>query len=193
MKTQAITAASLGIGCVVLFTTLLLVNRISEITYASLLVSFTLICIVILVLPRLKELDLKNLRLTLEEIKQVKTEVEGVKEDIAEMYGGIENLRRRPLVLDDAKMKELGLAGESLPKASAVMRYLAGCIKRERERLAKIFIKEKTPEKIAQAILDGSLDEKVFKWNGPETTLDVQPKSVDQRDSQKKEKAERKT
>jgi hypothetical protein len=193
MKINAIIAAILGIICVGLFTTLLLMNCISEIIYASLLVSFALVCITLLVLPRLKELDLKNLRLILVEIRQVKAEVEEVKEEVAAMYGGIENLRKQPLVLDDAKMKELGLSGGHLVTSSAVMRYPAGCIKRERERLAKIFIREKTPERIATAILDGSLDDKVFKWNGPETPLDAEPKSVEARETEKAEETEQKT
>jgi hypothetical protein len=190
MKAQALVSGILGIVCVSLFTTLLVLGRISEITYLVLLVSFALVCIVLLVLPRLKELDLKNLRLTLAEIKQVKADVQEVREDIAEMYGGIDNLRKQPLVLDDAKMKELGLQG-GLPTASAAMRYPTGCIKRERERLARIFVNEKTPEKIAEAILDNSLDDKVFKWNGPETPLDAKPKSVEQREQEKEARGEK--
>ena len=138
MKAQSIVSGVLGIVCVSLFTTLLVLGRISETTYLVLLVSFALVCIVLLVLPRLQELDLKNLRLTLAEMKQVK-------EGIAEMYGGIDNLRKQPLVLDGPKMEELGLQGGSIPAASAAMRYPAGCIKRERERLARIFVTEKTP------------------------------------------------
>ncbi len=192
MKTQAIGSGIIGTVCVCLFTALLLMGQISDLTYASLLIAFALVCVAVLVLPRLKELDLKNLRVTLEEIRHVKAEVEEVKEDIAEMYGGIENIRKQPLILDDAKMKELGMAG-GLPATSAVMRYPAGCMKRERERLAMIFVKERTPEKIAEAILDSSLDDKVFKWNGPEVPLDAEPKSVGERARENSDKQEQKT
>jgi len=193
MKTQAIVAAVLGGVSVTLFTVLLTTKSISEVTYLTLLLSTALVCVVLLVLPRLKELDIKNLRLTLDEIRTVKAEVETVKEDLAEMYGGIERLRKQPYNLDDAKMKELGLSGGHLTTASAVMMYPAGCIKRERERLARIFVNEKTPERIAQAILDGSFDDNVFKWNGPSVPLDAAPKSVEEREREKKDKSEQKT
>jgi hypothetical protein len=178
MKSIEFISGILALLCIILFTTLLFLGRISEIAYVTLLVSFALVCIVLLVLPRLHELDLKNLRLTLNEIKEVKAKMEGVKQEIIQIYGGIENLSKQPLVLDDKKMKELGLDGGHLATGSAVMRYTAGCIKRERERLAKIYVNEKSPKKIAEAILDNSLDERVFKWNGPETPLDFEPKSV---------------
>jgi hypothetical protein len=185
MKAESRVAAVLALVCLVLFTWLLLARHIGEATYVVLLVAFSLVCIAISALPRLRELDLKSLRLTLDEIRQVKADVEQTKEEIAEMYGGIENLKKQPLVLDDAKMKALGLDGGNLAVVSAVMQYPAGCIKRERERLAAIFVTEKKPEKIAEAILDNSLDDKVFKWNGPETPLDANPKSVEERSAEK--------
>ena len=125
--------------------------------------------------------------MTLSELKQVKSEIEAVKADIEEMYGGIEKIQKAPMVLDEAKMKELGLNGSS-PGQASIMRYPAGCSKRERERLAKIFISPKEPDKLAKAILDGSLDDKVFKWNGPEIPLDTPPMSVEEREQRRKEK-----
>ena len=184
MKSQGIVSTIIAIISGILFTVLLFYGRISEFTYAWLLSLVALVCVSILLLNRLKILDLKELRLTLNEIKQVK-------EDIAEMYGGIANLRKQPLVLDDTKMKELGLktgnpgALVTASLATALMRYIVGCFKRERERLAKIFINEKTPEKTATAILDNSLDDKVFKWNGPEASLDAEPKSAEEREELK--------
>ena len=183
MKAQIIAVVLLAIVCLVLFTSLLLSGHISAAVYAVLLGGFAVVCITLLVLPRLRELDLKNLRLVLNEIKQVK-------EDIAEVYGGIENLRKQPLVLDKAKMRELGLKGGALALDAAVMRYGSGCITRERERLASVFVREKTPEQIAQGILDNSLDDKVFKWAGPEMPLDAEPKTAEQREKEKKAKSE---
>ena len=185
MKTHAIASGVVGLLCLALFTALLLGGTISEITYASVLIPLALLCIAIPVLPRLKELDLKNLRLVLSEIKQVTARAEQVKDEIVEMYGGIEDLQRQPMVLDRDKMKELGLDGGHLATSSAVIRFTAGCIKRERERLAKVFVAEKSPERLAQAILDNSLDDKVFKWNGPETPLDADPTSIEQREAEK--------
>jgi len=148
-------------------------DQLSEWSYISLIAIVAMVALVIHGFSRLKELDLKNLRMTLKEVKQVKQEIE-------QMYGGIEKYRREPLVLDGEKQEELGLSG-GFPATSAVMRYPAGCIKRERERLARIFVNEKTPENIAKAILDNSFDDKVFKWNGPESLLNDPPKSVAQR------------
>ena len=55
------------------------------------------------------------------------------------------------------------------------MNYVMGCAKRERERLARIFVAEKTGDSLAQAIVDGSLDMRVFKWVGPGAFLDDPP------------------
>jgi hypothetical protein len=92
-------------------------------------------------------------------------------------------------VFDRPKMQELGLAGGHIAFSDAVMRYTTGCMKRERERLARIFIVEKPPAKLAEAILDASLNDKVFKWNGPEAPLDAPPKSHAERVKKKGEGA----
>ena len=188
MKTESIIAAITGLSGTVLFTWLLSQGTISELTYITGLGGTAIVSLVIHGFSRLKVLDLKNLKITLNEIKQAQQELENTKSEIVEMYGGIENLQREPLVLDNTKMEELGMSG-GLARTSAAMRYPAGCIKRERERLARIFVNVKTPEEIAKAIVDNSLDDKVFKWNGPETPLDEPPKSVQQRE-QKSEDSE---
>jgi rRNA processing protein Gar1 len=112
-----------------------------------------------------------------------------VKVQISEFYSKIDHLKQGKMVMDEEKMKKLGLGsrGYGIPRPSAVMRYPAGCIKRERERLARIFAEEKPPEKIASAILDNSLDDKVFKWNGPEVPLDDEPVSYEEREKRKNE------
>lgn len=188
MKKASIISLLLGITGLLLFTGLLITRYISEFIYLGLLIPLALVCVAILCLPRLKELDLKNFRMTLSELRQVKSEIEAVKADIEEMYGGIEKIRNAPMVLDKAKMQELGIRTGIAPDVSAVMRYTTGCIKRERERLARIFISPKEPDKLAKAILDGSLDDKVFKWNGPETLLDTPPVSFEEREKRRKEK-----
>ena len=181
MKGSVIVSILVGVGSLALFTVLLVKGLIGAASYVLLLVPLALLCIALLGFPRLREIDFKNLKLNLDELKQVKSEIEIVKAEIIEMYGGIENLHRAPLVLDEKKMGELGLGPKGVALGDAVMRYCAGCIKRERERLARIFISPKPPKELAEAILDGSLDDKVFKWNGPESPLDAEPKSVEQR------------
>jgi hypothetical protein len=184
----SITSLLLGIIGLLFFTGLLITEHISGFIYSGLFTVLALVCVAIFFHPRIKELDLKNLRMTLSEIKQIKSEIETVKADIEEIYGGIEKIRNAPMVLDETKMQELGLSGGTIPVTEAVIRYTTGCIKRERERLAKIFISPKEPDKLAKAILDASLDEKVFKWNGPETPLDTPPVSSKEREKHRKEK-----
>ena len=189
MKAESIIATIIALSGTLLFTWLLSQETINEYTYIAGLGGTAIVSLVIHGFSRLRELDLRNLKITLNEIKQVQQKIEITRSEIVEMYGGIENLERKPLVLDSSKMEELGLSGGGFPTASAAMRYPAGCIKRERERLARIFVNVKTPEEMAKAIVDDSLDDKVFKWNGPETSLDEPPKSVQQR-AQKSEDSE---
>ncbi len=135
MKPESLSSCLLGFIGVSLFTILLVYEKISQVTYLALLIPLALVCVVILCLPRLQELDLKNLRIILHEIRQAKSELETVKANIVEMYGGIDNLRKAPLVLDKSKIKEFGLDGGHLASDDAFMRYIVGCFKRERERL----------------------------------------------------------
>jgi len=178
MKPAPLISCAIGVIGLWLFTYLLTAGFISEVIYASLLFGLAFVCIAVLCLPRIAKLDLKRLKMTLTELERVKSEIEEVKSEVAQMYGGIENIRKTPLVLDEAKLKELGLNNGGVAFTSSVMRYTAGCFKRERERLASIFISPKAPKEQAQAILDGTLDDKIFKWNGPETPLDALPKSA---------------
>jgi hypothetical protein len=173
-KSSPIIAVILALVGTALFTILLVIGKLSEGSFVVLLGMLSLTCIVLPVLPRLRELDLRSLRLTLNEIKAVKAEIE-------DMYGGIEHLRSAPLVLDKEKMERLGLDSGHIATAGATMRYPAGCIKRERERLASIFVSNRNPEELAKAILDNSMDDLVFKWNGPEAPLHQAPSSVEDR------------
>jgi len=182
MKTPQVLSVVLGIAGVALFTWLLLAGHLSGPLYFGALALLVLTCLAIASLQRLRELDLKNLRITLSELKQVKAEIE-------EMYGGIENLRKATLVLDKDKMQKLGIKTGTFTNTDATVRYIAGCIKRERERLARVFVAPKAPEKLAEAILDASFDEKVFKWCGPEGSLDVPPTSVEEREKKKQDAA----
>ena len=165
MRRDTIAAILIALISGGLFTFLLVKGYIPAIVYASLVAILAVVCLAIVCLQRITEIDMKNLRLVLQAKKAI--------DDFAKMYGGIERFMKAPMALDDDKMRELGLqAPGGLAKISAVMRYTAGCIKRERERLAQIFVNEKTPEALAQAILDPTLDDSVFRWAGPEKTID---------------------
>jgi hypothetical protein len=173
-KRSTVVSVLIGSVGVILFTSLLCANRIGEASYVILLGMLVLTCIALPVLTRLRELDLRSLKLTLDRIEAVKAGIE-------ELYGGIEHLRNAPLVLDKARIESLGLRTGNIALSDAGMRYVAGCFKRERERLARIFVNAKAPEKVAEAILDGTMDDRVFKWNGPEVPLDQPPTSVEER------------
>ena len=152
MKTENIVPVIVGIVGLVLFTWLLFQGTISAWQYTTLLGGTAVVALLIYVSPRVKEVIIWNMTLKLNEAKQVTQRLEAATAEAVERYGGIENLQREPMVLDAAKMEELGL-GEGLPPNSAAMRYPVGCIKRERERLASIFVNEKTPEAIAKGVI----------------------------------------
>lgn len=166
-------SAIIGGAGLALFTGLLATGTVGELSYIALLTLLAFVCLVIPAYPRLKELDLRNLKLTLDRIEAVKAEV-------AEMYGGIEHLRRSSFELDATRTERLGAKG-GIVFSPALMRYVSGCVKRERERLARIFVNDKPPAETAEAILDASMDDLVFKWNGPEVPLETPPKSVAER------------
>jgi len=170
MKVESIIAAVVAILGTTLFTLLLYLERMGETSYMILLVTLGLISLALHGFSRLHELDLKQLRITLDRIEKVKSEIE-------EMYGGIDHIRRSAYAMTPEKLSYLG-RGEGLVAPGAEMRYVAGVLIRERERLARIFVNEKTPEKIAEAILDSSLNDNVFKWSGPESPLDAPTKGT---------------
>ena len=178
MKIESVIACIVGLLNTVLFTALLCLGHIGVVAFVTLLGALGLFCLALHGFSRLRELDLKKLKITLDQIEQVKSEIE-------EMYGGIDHIRRSTYTMPPDKLSELGRGG-GLSSPGANMRYTTAVILRERERLARIFIKEKTPEKIAEAILDGTLNDKVFKWVGPETPLDAPPKSAKEREDEKK-------
>lgn len=148
-KPESIVAAVVVAVCLPLFTVLLIFDKVGGLTYLGLLGLLLLTGVVLHGFSRLRELDLKNLKLTLSEIKEVKAEIE-------QMYGGIDHLKRAPIVMDEARMQELGVGGGRVPHTGAVMRFVSGCMTRERERLARIFMVTKSPEKLAEAILNRS-------------------------------------
>lgn len=80
------------------------------------------------------------------------------------------------LTNEEATM-ELGLGlGSGFVAPPDVMRFVSGCITRERQRLAKIFAEEKLPEAVATALVDTRFDKHVFQWAPPTVTMDQAPK-----------------
>ena len=84
MKVQGIASAIVGLIGFATFTYLLIAGYIQTAGYCSLLALLALVCIVIPVLGRLKEFDLKNLRLILNKIEEVKKEIYAKEEDLKE-------------------------------------------------------------------------------------------------------------
>ena len=84
MDTKGATMAAIIIAIigVAFFTTLLILNEINQPTYCFLIALVALITIVIFGFHRLQELDLKNLRVTLREIKATQKEIFAKEEDL---------------------------------------------------------------------------------------------------------------
>lgn len=55
---------------------------------------------------------------------------------------------------------------------SVMVRYVAGVMCRERERLARIFEADGRPD-LAQKIRSGDQDDQVFRWASPDAKLDA--------------------
>jgi hypothetical protein len=172
--TEKISAVVVGAGSVTLYTALLVTGIIGSGAYIGLLTLTAFCSLAIAAWSRLKEFNVR-------EMKVVLAQLEEKKEELAAMYGGIEHIKRATLILDHSRIAELGLNPSHFASATGAMSYTIGVTKRERERLARIFIDAKSPEKIAEAIVDASLDLFVFKYDGPEVLLDAPAKSAEQR------------
>lgn len=85
MTKHAIVAICIFLICFVIFTLLLIYDQILNGIYLSLFSVLAFSCIVIALLPRLKEIDFKNLRTTLVEIKKTKKEIFAKEESLKEI------------------------------------------------------------------------------------------------------------
>lgn len=70
---------------------------------------------------------------------------------------------------DDKTLESIG-GVPALATIPNIMRYVAGCMKRERERLAKAVVASQSADALAKAILDDSEDMSIFRWKGPGTS-----------------------
>jgi len=82
MKSQSVISILIALIGFVTFTLLLLNGNVETVGYFSLLSLLSLVCIVVPVLGRLKEFDVKNLKLTLDRIEQVKGEIYAKEESL---------------------------------------------------------------------------------------------------------------
>lgn len=122
---------------------------------------------------RLERLKVRDIELQFQ-VEKLKEKIELIEE----RYSAGSFVPEEPFVLDDKTAHlEMGLGGRNgLLKAPAVMRYVAGCFSRERQRLAKIFAESKTPETIAAALVDTRFDKQVYQWAPPEVLLEESPR-----------------
>jgi hypothetical protein len=79
---------------------------------------------------------------------------------------------------DDDDILRLGVRPRAMVISGAVVRYISGCITRERERLARALKGHISDDPIA-AIVSDEHDDLVFKWIGPGAKLDDPPKPAD--------------
>lgn len=79
---QTIISIIVGIVGFATFTYLLVAGTVGTFSYSSLLALLALVCIVIPVLGRLREFDLKNLKLTLDRIEEAKKEIYAKEESL---------------------------------------------------------------------------------------------------------------
>lgn len=74
------------------------------------------------------------------------------------------------MALDRESLQKAGHIG--MVEVTGVIRFVAGCMKRERERVARILRDDGFDTNVIDAVLSNTDDEKVFRWAGPETKLD---------------------
>jgi len=82
MKLESIFALFFSIAGTILFTLLLVNDIIGSISYITLLSILALVCLVLHGFSRIREFDLKNLRMTLSRIEKVKAEVYAKEKDL---------------------------------------------------------------------------------------------------------------
>ncbi|HEV7280303.1 MAG TPA: hypothetical protein VGN57_08840 [Pirellulaceae bacterium] len=75
----------------------------------------------------------------------------------------------------DAAIKQSLGELRGVPTSGALVRYVAGCMKRERERIARIVESTQDPQEVARLLRDESEDAHVFKLAGPLHKLPEKP------------------
>jgi len=85
MKTETVISLTLAALGATLFTALLFYRLIGEVAYVTLISVLSLVCLAVPVLQRLRQFDLKNLKMTLEKIEKVRDEVFAKEKDLAKV------------------------------------------------------------------------------------------------------------
>jgi ParB-like chromosome segregation protein Spo0J len=65
---------------------------------------------------------------------------------------------------DDDSLIRAGVLFKGEEDAATIVRYVAGVVKRERERLARIVRGAGVDPSVAQALLDEDDDARIFRW-----------------------------
>src|SRR5690606_26923740 len=115
----------------------------------------------------LREFNLRELSVKLDRFEVAVAKVEA-------RYCSIEDIRPERLRADREWLSQMG-GRASAVNAFGVMGYVAGCMTRERQRLAQIFRQEHSPDTRARALMDPSKDELVFRWEPRSVSLDDRP------------------
>jgi hypothetical protein len=83
MKPETIISLTLAVLGTTLFTVLLWCSLIGQVAYVTLVSVLSLVCLAVPVLQRLRQFDLRNLKMTLEKIEKVRDEVFAKEKDLA--------------------------------------------------------------------------------------------------------------
>lgn len=162
MKTQGTISVVTGLIGFTTFTCLLIDSKIGTLAYSSLLGLLAIVCLVIPVLERLRELDLKNLKLTLEKIEEAKKEI----------YAKEDSLKESSFVLSEliaATSTLSGLIGdkesESYSKSliNAKLKKLAQQLKFNSTEMGQIFKYERALSELQTET--ASKEDRQARWN----------------------------
>ena len=74
---------------------------------------------------------------------------------------------------DDDGLIRAGVLFKGEEDAANLIRYVAGVVKRERERLARIVRNAGVDPSVAHALLDEDDDARVFRWGAPVRKTDT--------------------
>ena len=125
MKNPNYIAIAVALICFVTFTWLLVSKNIESISYVALLSLLSIVCLVLPLQSRLRELDVKNLKLTLEKMENVKEEI----------YAKEESLQETAYLLADVIAANSAVAGMVGDEESS--RYGKDLVKNRIERLGE--------------------------------------------------------
>jgi len=122
VKPRVIAAVGIAVVGIGFATACRYFDLVSEWPFIALVAIGPFLALVLLGWDRVVEVNLRSLSMRLETAQHEVREMAAELRQVKFMYK-----------MDSSKMKALGLKAGAIPIASAIMRYCAGCIKRERE------------------------------------------------------------